>query len=121
MVCYAFNLLPIKENLFQTFKVKNPTPKANKLLTIGIVVLSTSCAWLYKEVTAWLQLVGSFAGVALAFTIPALSFYIGYRKKKGFESKAKLIAFWGIIVTSVGLSASLVLVLDMAKIVDIKD
>ena len=54
MVCYAVNLLPIKENLFQAFEVKNPTNKANMIMTLGIVLISTSCAWLYQEVTSWL-------------------------------------------------------------------
>jgi hypothetical protein len=54
MVCYAVNLLPIKENVFQAFEVKEPSDKANKSMTLVIVLLSTTSAWLYKEVTVWL-------------------------------------------------------------------
>ena len=69
-ICYAINVLPLKENLFQAMKVKQPKKSLNLLVTFGIVLLTTTCSWLYKDVTSWLQLVGSFAGVVLAFTIP---------------------------------------------------
>jgi Mn2+/Fe2+ NRAMP family transporter len=121
MVCYAVNLLPIKENVFQAFDVKKPSKKANLIMTLVIVIISTTCSWLYKEVTAWLQLVGSLAGVMLAFSIPAICFYVAYKKRKGYECKAKLVAAWGTIVTITGLSASVVLILIMAKVIKIDD
>ena len=121
MVCFAVNLLPIKENLFQAFNVKSPSSKSNKLVTLAIVVISTSCAWLYQEVTVWLNLVGSFAGVLLAFSIPALCFYVSYKNKPEFALKTKLFASWGVVVTIVGLSASVVLILVMAKVVKVDD
>jgi hypothetical protein len=121
MVCYAVNLLPIKENVFQAFDVKEPSNKANKTMTLVIVLLSTTSAWLYKEVTVWLQLVGSFAGVMLAFTIPAICFVFKYKSKKGFELKAKLVSIWGFVISSLGLGASVVLILVMANVITIKD
>jgi Mn2+/Fe2+ NRAMP family transporter len=121
MVCYAFNLLPIKENVFQAFDVKKPSKKANLIMTLVIVIISTTCSWLYKEVTAWLQLVGSLAGVMLAFSIPALSFFVAYKNKEGFKLKAKLVGCWGALVTIMGLSASVVLILIMAKVLKIED
>lgn len=90
-------------------------------MTIVLVFISTMCSWLYKEVTAWLQLVGSLAGVMLAFSIPALCFYMVYKDKKGFGLKSKLVGAWGVIVTITGLTASVVLILIMAKVLKIDD
>jgi len=70
MMSFAVNLLPIKENVFEALGKKNPSSKANVIMTLVLVVMSTLCAWLYQQVIDWLQLVGALAGVMLAFTIP---------------------------------------------------
>ena len=69
-IVYAVNLLPLKENLVYLLEIKQMTKGKNFVVTLIIVIVSTLCAWLYREVTTWIQLSASFAGVLLCFTLP---------------------------------------------------
>jgi glycopeptide antibiotics resistance protein len=59
----------MKDNIF-AFLNKKMTTVSNVLTTFLLILLATLAAWLYKEIMDWLNLMGAFAGVALAFTIP---------------------------------------------------
>lgn len=130
MVCYAVTLLPIKENAFQAMNVIHPSKWQNFLMTLIIVLVTTSCSWLYKEVTSWLQLIGSFTCGYLAFTMPgnffsflsffsAICYVAGHRGQVQFRCKSAIALIFGVVMSVVCFVSTGVLVLVVTGVLKI--
>ena len=115
------NLISLKDNLAQIMAVKKPKKSFNLLFTFAVIFSTTTCAWLYQDAITWIDLVGAFAGVILCFTVPAISFVYGYRLMPKFKTKVIFTAIWGVFMTILGLSSTVVLILDKFKIIPIDD
>ena len=118
---YSVYVIVLKDNLAQFMGGKKLKKSFNLLFTFAVIFSTTTCAWLYKDVTAWIDLVASFAGVILCFSAPALSFVYGYRLRPKFRFKVIFTAIWGVLMTILGMSSTAVLILNKFNFISIDD
>jgi len=118
MVCYAVNVLPIKDNLYIVLKLK-PSQTKNLLFTFVVVSITSTCSWAYPEITDWLGFIGSLSGVFLSFFFPSITFYIAYRNDKGFGLKTKIALVFGVVMSLIGLTSCALLILSKTGVIDL--
>lgn len=116
-VAYLSMVLPIKDVIVTTFKLEY-TWYQNMFITLFLVSTSSFLAFAIPHVSTWLNIIGSFVGIFLAFVIPSACFVAHYKDAEGYRLAIVFSVIYGVVLGIIGISCSIVDVLLIFKVIN---